>query len=99
MLEPEGRQPGDVLGTARLQQAVTAYQNALLERSRNRVPLDWAATQNDLGNALWTLGARESGTARLQEAVTAYQNALLELTREHDPLGRRVNVTLQMCAA
>jgi hypothetical protein len=31
--------------------------------------LDWAATQNNLGNALATLGERESGTTRLEEAV------------------------------
>jgi hypothetical protein len=33
------------------------------------VPLDWAATQSNLGNALVTLGERESGTAHLTEAV------------------------------
>jgi hypothetical protein len=36
--------------------------------TRERAPLDWAATQNNLGNALWALGARESATARLEEA-------------------------------
>jgi hypothetical protein len=45
------------------------------------VPLDWAMTQNNLGNALRTLGERESGTARLQEAVAAYRAALEERTR------------------
>jgi hypothetical protein len=40
------------------------------------VPLDWAATQNNLGLALWRLGERESGTAHLTEAVTAYRAAL-----------------------
>jgi hypothetical protein len=38
---------------------------------RERVPLQWAATQNNLGIALETLGEREEGTARLEEAVTA----------------------------
>ena len=46
--------------------------------TRDRVPLDWAATQNNLGNALQTLGARESGTARLEQAVDAYGAALEE---------------------
>ena len=32
-------------------------------------------TQNNLGNALWRLGERESGTARLEEAVAAYREA------------------------
>jgi hypothetical protein len=35
-------------GTADLQDAVTAYQNALLELARERVPLQWATTQNNL---------------------------------------------------
>jgi hypothetical protein len=40
---------------------VAAYRAALEERTRDRVPLDWATTQNNLGTALATLGARESG--------------------------------------
>ena len=36
-------------------------------------------TQNNLGNALATLGERESGTARLEEAVAAYRAALEEM--------------------
>ena len=39
-------------GTARLEEAVAAYHEALKERTRERVPLDWATTQNNLGNAL-----------------------------------------------
>jgi hypothetical protein len=45
-------------GTARLRAA-------LEERTRERVPLDWAMTQNNLGLALQALGERESGTARV----------------------------------
>jgi tetratricopeptide (TPR) repeat protein len=63
-------------GTARLEEAVAAYRAALEEWTRERVPLDWAATQVNLGIALWTLGERESGTARLEEAVAAYRAAL-----------------------
>ena len=50
------------------------------------MPLEWAGTQNNLGNALSTLGERESGTARLNEAVAAYREALKESTRERVPL-------------
>ena len=39
-----------------------------------------------LGNALQTLGSRESGTVRLEEAVAAYRAALEETTRERVPL-------------
>ena len=50
------------------------------------MPLDWAATQMNLGTALETLGARESGTAQLEQAVAAYRAALEERTRERVPL-------------
>jgi hypothetical protein len=50
------------------------------------VPLDWAATQNNLGAALATLGERESGTAYLTEAMAAYRAALEERTRDRVPL-------------
>ena len=46
-------------------QAVEAYRAALEEFNRERVPLEWATTQIDLGIALEMLGERESGTARL----------------------------------
>ncbi|MEZ5823348.1 MAG: hypothetical protein R3C97_00940 [Geminicoccaceae bacterium] len=59
---------------------------ALLERTRERVPLEWAMTQNNRGIALATLGERESGTERLEQAVEAYDRALLEYTRERVPL-------------
>jgi hypothetical protein len=42
---------------------------------RDRVPLDWATAQMNLGTTLETLGERESGTARLEEAMTAYNGA------------------------
>ena len=71
---------------ARLAEAVAAYRLALEERTRERVPLEWARTQNNLGNALWALGERESGTARLDEAVAAYRAALEERTRARVPL-------------
>ena len=43
-------------------------------------------TQNNLGAALATLGAREDGTERLEQAVTAYNAALEVRTREQVPL-------------
>ena len=72
-LQIYGQQRGD---SAALREAVSAYREVLKEHTRERVPLDWATTQNNLGNALSTLGERESGTARLDEAVSAYREAL-----------------------
>ena len=65
-------------GMARLEQAVAAYHAALKEYTRERVPFDWAMTQNNLGSALRTLGERESGTARLEQAVEAFRAAFDE---------------------
>ena len=60
---------------------MAADRAALEERTRERVPLDWAATQINLGLALQTLGERESGTVRLEAAVAVYRAALEEWTR------------------
>ena len=45
-------------GTERLEQAVTAFTEALKERTRKRVPLDWASTQSNLGRAIQILSER-----------------------------------------
>ena len=47
-------------GTARLEESVAAYSEALEELKREQAPLQWAVTQNNLGNALFMLGERES---------------------------------------
>ncbi len=79
---------GDRLGrNADLLRALQIYRDDVLPLApRERVPLDWATTQNNLGAALSTLGQRESGTARLEAAVQAYSAALQERTRERVPL-------------
>jgi tetratricopeptide (TPR) repeat protein len=52
------------------------------------MPAHWAATQNNLGNALRTLGERAGGSAgidALNQAVAAYRAALEVYTRETMP--------------
>ena len=78
-----GEEHGD---NARLASAIAFYKKTLSIWTRDKVPLQWATTQNNLGTALSTLGERESGTARLEEAVSAYRAALQERTREKVPL-------------
>jgi tetratricopeptide (TPR) repeat protein len=73
-------------GTTRLEEALSAHRSALQERTRDRVPLDWAKTQHRLGCALWRLGERERGTEKLEQAVAAFSAALEEQTRELVPL-------------
>jgi tetratricopeptide (TPR) repeat protein len=80
-------QQGDEFGdNAALHSAIERYKHLIDLTPRERVPLDWARTENDLGLALWKLGGRESGTAKLDEAVAAYREALKERTRERGPL-------------
>jgi tetratricopeptide (TPR) repeat protein len=74
------------IGTARPEEAVAAYRDALQELTPARVPLQWAGTQDSLGDVLRALGERESGTARLEDAVAAYRDALQEVSRERAPL-------------
>ena len=45
-------------GTEHLEQAVVAFTEALKEWTRDRVPLDWAKAQNNLGVTFSTLGER-----------------------------------------
>jgi tetratricopeptide (TPR) repeat protein len=66
--------------------AIERYRILLTLRPRDRVPLDWAMTQNNLGNALATLGQRENDMTRLEGAVAAYHAALEEWTRDRVPL-------------
>ena len=68
-----------------LEQAAIAHREVLDKQVRELVPLDWAATQNNIGAVLSALGEQEFGTERLEQAVTAYRNALKEYTREHTP--------------
>ena len=44
--------------------------------------MDWAMTQNNLGAALATLGARQDDPATLHDAVTAFRAALEVRSRE-----------------
>jgi exonuclease VII small subunit len=62
-------------GTERLEEAVAAYRAALEERTRERVPLDWAMTQMNLGLALWTLGERTKRRETLVDARAAIAGA------------------------
>jgi hypothetical protein len=63
---------------------------ALEVYTREQVPLDWAMTQYNLGNALGALGERERKTARLEEAATAFDACLtvMDTTAEWVPRAR-----------
>jgi ActR/RegA family two-component response regulator len=64
-------------GTARLEEAVTAYRDALKEWTRERVPLQWAMSLGNEGVALMELAERrEDATVAetaLSQIATAFQ--------------------------
>lgn len=69
-------------------QTVAAYRSALEVRTRQALPLAWAATQNDLGNALIDQANQVSGRDRaelLAQAIKALRSALEVRTREALP--------------
>jgi tetratricopeptide (TPR) repeat protein len=67
--------------------AIEGYRQLLArDVTRATMPAQWALTQNDLGNALQTLGEREGSQARLAEAVTAFRAALEVHTRVAMPV-------------
>jgi tetratricopeptide (TPR) repeat protein len=80
------RQGEDVGDNSALAAAIDRYRVLLALRPRERVPLEWAMTQSNLGSVLRVLGERENSTARLEEAVAAFRAALTERTRERVPL-------------
>ena len=82
-LARQGEEFGD---NQALQDAIDLYQKALPLRSRGKYPLDWAGTQNNLGNTLARLGERQSDSKHLEEAVTAFRAALEEQPRDRVPL-------------
>ena len=75
-------------GTARLEEAVAAFRAALKERTRERVPLQWAKTQMNLGDAL----SRARGTgARHGAARGGGRRAFAQRSRNPRASGCRSN--------
>jgi hypothetical protein len=56
-------------GTARLEEAVAAYRNALQELTRERVPLQWAVCTGNQGEALMLLAERRRDAKMARLAV------------------------------
>lgn len=69
-----------------LAEAVKAFHSALTVYTRERFPVDWATTQNDLGCALRAMGEREGDTQALTQAVASFRGALEVIGRTRHPL-------------
>jgi len=67
-------------GTARLEEAVAAYRAALEEWTRERVPLNWAASFGNQGVALMLIADRTNDASVAETAVQQIETAY-ETTR------------------
>ena len=65
-------------GPESLEGAVRIFRAASEERTRDRVPFDWAATQNSLGIALARLGERLSKMEYLKNGLCATRREALK---------------------
>ena len=77
---------GLTFGGSGLFYAVKMNERALADLDKSKDAALWATAQNNLGNALSTLGEPQSGEdaiARLKEAVTAYHKALEVYTKDN----------------
>jgi tetratricopeptide (TPR) repeat protein len=70
----------------RLKQAIEAFQNSIKKLDRHSAPLEWAATQCSLSEALWRLGGRESATEKLELSTKICRDTLDKTTRSDNPL-------------
>jgi tetratricopeptide (TPR) repeat protein len=68
-------------GTARLDEAVAAYREALQERTRARVPLDWAFTQMNLALVYRALFDEDRQPRHLDDALESADGALEEFRK------------------
>lgn len=63
-------------GTRYLEDAISAFGEALKRLNPDAEPMQWALVQNGLGNALGSLGQRCSDDKLLQQAIEAFEQAL-----------------------
>ena len=71
-------------------QAVVSFSLAMQELTREKLPLQWATTQNNIANAYQSLAFRQNDPAQaadyLRKSAEAQRAALGEMTRERTPL-------------
>ena len=65
----------------RLDGAVSAYREALQENTRQRAPLEWAATQHNLALACRALFNKDHQPHHLDDALEAADGALEEFRK------------------
>ena len=69
-----------------LRLAIAAYEAALTVRTRERFPMQYGMTQNNLGNAYGILAQVEDKAVNCRKAIAAYETALSVHSRERFPM-------------
>ncbi|WP_204136836.1 tetratricopeptide repeat protein, partial [Halomicronema sp. CCY15110] len=64
---------------ANIEQAITAYQQALTVMTQTAMPVEWATTMMNLATA-YSDRIRGDKAANIEQAITAYQQALTVMT-------------------
>ena len=82
--------------------AIQAYEEALKVTIINRFPMDYAMTQNNIGNAYRTLAEAESKAENCQKAIQAYEEAQRVFTMEDFPdtyqlIQNNLNLLINFC--
>ena len=67
-----------------LRQAAIIYRNLIEETPQQALPDEWAALQDDLGNTLLRIAARERNAPGFEDAIAAFEAALDVRTRQKD---------------
>ena len=81
-----------VFGTVKLEKpefmkiAIEAYEEALKVYTRDRFPMQYGGTQNNLGTAYVTLAGVEAKAENSKRAIEAYEEALKVYTRDRFPM-------------
>jgi uncharacterized caspase-like protein len=78
----QGDEKGDINALAK---SISTFDEALSLVPRETSPLEWAWTENNLGNALLVRGRSESGTTSIEQAINAYRAALEVRTNKELP--------------
>lgn len=68
-----------------LKLAVKHYQATLEEWTKNRVPLDWASVQYNMGNALMHIAWYDKDVGKVAQGLGAFDSALTVLTMKNHP--------------
>jgi len=63
-----------------------ALEGSLTEQYHDQEPLDWAETQNYLGNILAALGQQRRDAELFEQAIQCFNHALEEFRQENSPL-------------